>query len=149
MIARQFQRAADAACPDAAALDVVGETLLARIEVDGRDSPPGLEQRHGDMDREGGFAGTALLAGDDDHVRRPAAPASHHVAPRSPYDLHRTNLKAASHSVKIRTQAGSIHDESRATGMPDTGWRGWSRFVRFPAQRTRGSHGTRTDHCTH
>ena len=70
MMARQFQRAADAASPDAAALDMMGETLLARIEVDGRDPPPGLEQRHGDMDGEGGLSGAALFAGDDDHVRR-------------------------------------------------------------------------------
>ncbi len=48
---------------------MVREALLARIEVDGGDPPPGLEQRDGDMDREGRFSGAALLAGDDDHMR--------------------------------------------------------------------------------
>jgi hypothetical protein len=90
MMARQFQRAADAACPHAAALDVAGETLLARIEVDGGDPPPGLEQRHGDMDGEGGFAGAALLAGDDDHVRR-ARPRRRLTA--SLHDRHAPSMK--------------------------------------------------------
>jgi hypothetical protein len=70
MMPRQFQRPSDAAPPDAAALEMAGEALLARIEVDGGDPPPGLEQRHRDVNGEGGFAGAALLAGDDDHMSR-------------------------------------------------------------------------------
>ena len=65
---RQFERNAGARGPAAAVLDIMGEALLAAVEIDGRDPLPGLEQGHGDMQRGRGFARAALLVAENDDM---------------------------------------------------------------------------------
>src|SRR4029079_10412956 len=47
--------------PAAPVLDVMGEALLARVEIDGRDPLPDIQQGYGDMHRGGRFARAAFL----------------------------------------------------------------------------------------
>ena len=64
-----FERDAGARRPVAAVLDVMREGLLARVEIDGGDALPGLEQRDRDVHRGGRFARAALLVAEHDDMR--------------------------------------------------------------------------------
>jgi hypothetical protein len=55
--------------PGAPVLDVVGEALLAAVEIDGGDALPCLEQRHRDMHCGGRLARTALLIAEHHDMR--------------------------------------------------------------------------------
>ena len=65
-----FEIEAGAARPRLAVADVAGETLLAAVEIDGGDALTGFHQGDSDMQGGGGFARTALLVAQHDHVRR-------------------------------------------------------------------------------
>ena len=56
--------------PVAAVLDVMRETFLARVEIDGGDALAGFEQRDRDVQRGGRFSGAALFIAEHDDVRR-------------------------------------------------------------------------------
>jgi hypothetical protein len=66
----QFEFAGDALRPCAPVLDIVAEAALPAVEVDGGHALAALEKRHGDVHRDGRFAGAALLVGDCNHARR-------------------------------------------------------------------------------
>src|SRR5262249_53168826 len=66
----QLERNLHALSPSAAILDVMGESFLPAVEIYSSDALAGLEQRHRDVQRGGGFSRTALLACEYDHVRR-------------------------------------------------------------------------------
>ena len=55
--------------PGPAVLDVVGEGLLPRVEIDGRDPLSDIHQRGRDMHRGGGFSRAALFVAEHDDVR--------------------------------------------------------------------------------
>ena len=58
---RQLELDARTLGPGAAVLDVMGEALLARVEIDGGDALAGLEQGNGNVQRRCRFARTALF----------------------------------------------------------------------------------------
>src|SRR6185437_1306821 len=66
---RNFERRARALGPIAAVLDVMGEALLAAVEIDGGDPLTGLEQRDRYMQRRRRLTRTALLVSEHDYVR--------------------------------------------------------------------------------
>ena len=66
---RHFELDAGARRPVAPVLDVMGEALLPRIEIDGRDPLPGIHQGDRDMHRGGRFARAAFLVAEHDDVR--------------------------------------------------------------------------------
>ena len=55
--------------PGAPILDVVGEALLPRVEIDGGDPLPDIHQGDGDVHGGGRFARAALLVAEHDDVR--------------------------------------------------------------------------------
>ena len=65
---RQVKRDARAFGPGAAVLDVMGETFLPAVEIDGRHALAGLEQRDRNMQSGGGLARAAFLVAENDHV---------------------------------------------------------------------------------
>ena len=67
---RQFELDAGALGPGAAIFDVMREALLARVEVDGGDALPGLEQGDGNMQSRRGFSRAAFLVTEHDDMRR-------------------------------------------------------------------------------
>jgi hypothetical protein len=67
---RQFQIDLIPPRPAAPALDIMGEGLLPAVQVDGCDALASLQQRNGDVHRDGGFARAALLITDHDDMRR-------------------------------------------------------------------------------
>src|SRR4029453_9736659 len=67
---RQLELYARALSPGAAGLDVMGESFLPAVDIDSGDALAGLEQRHRDVQRWGGFSRTTLLACEYDQVRR-------------------------------------------------------------------------------
>ena len=71
-VCRQLQIDLAPPRPTAPALDVVGEGPLPAVEIDGCDALAGLQQRNGDVHRDGGFARAALLVSDHDDMRRRA-----------------------------------------------------------------------------
>jgi hypothetical protein len=58
--------------PSAAALDIAGQGSLPTIEVDRCNALAGFQQGDGDVHRDRGLSGTALLVSDHDYVRRQA-----------------------------------------------------------------------------
>jgi hypothetical protein len=68
-VGRDFQIEARALDPIAPKLDVTGEALLARVEIDGGDALPDIHQGDRDMHRQGRFAGSPFFIAEHDHVR--------------------------------------------------------------------------------
>jgi len=66
---RNFEIETGPARPRAPVTDVAGETLLAAVEVDGRDALSSLHQGNGNMQGGGGFSRSALLVAQHDDVR--------------------------------------------------------------------------------
>ena len=66
---RQLQRDTGPLRAGLAIFNVVSEGLLPAVEIDGRDTLSGLEKRHRNMHRGGGFARSALLVAEHDHMR--------------------------------------------------------------------------------
>src|SRR5215471_12987234 len=67
---RDFQLNPGARGPPAAVVDIVGETLLTRIEIDRGDPLTRLQQCDGDVHRRGRLAGATFFVPKDDHMRR-------------------------------------------------------------------------------
>ena len=65
---RQVELDARAFAPGAAVVDVMGETSLPAVEIDGRYALAGFEQRDRDMQRGGGLTRPAFLVAENDHV---------------------------------------------------------------------------------
>ena len=65
---RQIELDARALAPGAAVFDVMRETFLPAVEIDGRDALAGLEQRDRDVQRGGGFTRPAFLVAENNHV---------------------------------------------------------------------------------
>ncbi len=64
----QFQGKARALGPGAPIIDVVSETLLTRIEVNGRNALASFEKRHGDVQGRRGFPRAAFLVAEHDDM---------------------------------------------------------------------------------
>ncbi|MHC2196151.1 hypothetical protein ACVJF1_008784 [Bradyrhizobium diazoefficiens] len=67
---RQLEIELGATGPGGAVVDVVGEALLAAVEVDGGNALTGLQERDRDVQGSGRFAGAALLVAQHNDVRR-------------------------------------------------------------------------------
>src|SRR3954470_10888221 len=59
-----------ALAPRAAVLDIVGQALLPRVEIDGGDALAGFHQGNRDVDGERRFTRAAFFIADHDHVSR-------------------------------------------------------------------------------
>jgi hypothetical protein len=68
-MSRNLQIAAGALGPIAPKLDVTGEALLARVEIDAGDALPGIHQGGRDMHRQCRFAGAPFFIAEHDDVR--------------------------------------------------------------------------------
>jgi hypothetical protein len=64
----EFEIEAGTAGPGAPIADVTGETLLPAVEIDRGNPLAGLQQGDGNMQRGGGFAGTAFLIAQHDDM---------------------------------------------------------------------------------
>src|SRR5262245_12624882 len=69
IVRRQFKRYARTLGPSAAIVDVVGEALLARVEINRCNALPGLQKRDRNMQSGRRLSRTALLVSENDNVR--------------------------------------------------------------------------------
>src|SRR5579883_59447 len=76
-VGRHLEAAAATLGPVAPILHIMGEGLLPRVDVKGRDPLPKIHQGDAKVHRQGRFAGTALFVADHDDMRGHRSPRAH------------------------------------------------------------------------
>jgi hypothetical protein len=102
-------------------LDVMGEALLAAVEVDGGDALAGFQQRNRDMQGGGGFARTALLVAEHDDMRRWCRPWARCTKAISLVRLARRACRSRGR-VDLR-QPGAVRADEDFSSYPPFDWR--------------------------
>src|SRR5664279_5722344 len=138
---RQIKRDARALAPGAAVLDVMGETFLPAVEIDGRHALAGLEQRDRNVQSSRGLTRAAFLVAENDHV-------SGLTSLLDRLDQHDAPLEFAILELLPRySQARYDFASSRVAG-PAAFCYGLARFLRQSADR-RTNYGRSPDHRAH
>ena len=68
IVSGQFERDTGTRGPGSAIIDVMSETLLARVEIDSGNTLPGLEECDRDMQRCRRFPRATFLVAEHDHI---------------------------------------------------------------------------------
>ena len=88
---RDFQIETIAFAPHVTILDVVGETFLPRVDIDGGNALASLHQGYSEMDSNRGFTRATLFIADHDNICRHAGSLGRlgrQMAPQHVHDKH-------------------------------------------------------------